>query len=47
MVHSSGTQLGGGNRTFTRLVDEAARVWCRSGLWYAGVDLDGISILVG
>jgi hypothetical protein len=28
-------------RTFTRLVDEAARLWCRSGLWYAGVDLGG------
>jgi hypothetical protein len=26
-------------RTFTRRVDEAARLWCRSGLWYAGVDL--------
>jgi hypothetical protein len=26
-------------RTFTLLVEEAARLWCRSGLWYAGVDL--------
>ena len=27
--------------TLTRLVLEAARRWCRSGLWYAGVDLGG------
>jgi hypothetical protein len=29
--------------TFTRLVEDAARLWWRSGLWYAGVDLASIS----
>lgn len=27
------------DRTFTRLVEEAARLWCRNGLWYVGCDL--------